>query len=67
MLIYIKIDSCFFNGGCRMEEKIYKVMKSAGSSNLVLGICVLVGGVAAGTLLIVNGARLLKNKAKIMF
>ncbi|MBO5070159.1 MAG: hypothetical protein J6C37_07345 [Roseburia sp.] len=50
-----------------MEEKIYKVMKSAGSSNLVLGICVLVGGVAAGTLLIVNGARLLKNKAKIMF
>lgn len=50
-----------------MEEKIYKAMKSVGSSNLVLGICILVSGIVAGTLLIVSGARLLKNKAKIMF
>lgn len=50
-----------------MEEKVYKVMKSAGSSNLVLGICILTSGIAAGILLIVNGARLLKNKSKITF
>lgn len=50
-----------------MEEKIYNTMKSVGSSNLILGICILVSGIAAGILLIVSGARLLKNKAQIMF
>ena len=47
-----------------MEEKIYKTM---GSTSLAVGICVLTGGIAAGILLIVNGARLLKNRAKIIF
>ena len=46
-----------------MEEKIYKTMSSTGAANLAIGICVLVGGI----LLIVNGARLLKHKGKIMF
>lgn len=50
-----------------MEEKIYNTMKSVGSSNLVLGICILTSGIAAGILLIVSGAKLLKNKAQIMF
>lgn len=50
-----------------MDEKIYKTMGSTGASSLVVGICVLIGGVAAGILLIVNGARLLKNKSKIIF
>lgn len=50
-----------------MDEKIYKTMGSAGASTLAVGICVLAGGITAGTLLIVNGARLLKNKSKIMF
>lgn len=50
-----------------MDEKIYRTMGSTGASNLVVGICVLIGGVAAGILLIVNGARLLKNKSKIIF
>ena len=39
-----------------MEEKIYKTMGSTGAASL-----------AAGILLIVNGARLLKNRAKIIF
>lgn len=50
-----------------MDEKIYKTMGSTGAANLVVGICVLVGGLSAGILLIVNGARLLKHKSKIMF
>ena len=50
-----------------MDEKIYKTIGSAGAANLAVGICVLVGGIAAGVLLIVNGARLLKNKSKILF
>ena len=50
-----------------MEEKIYKTMSSTGAANLAIGICVLVGGIVSGILLIVNGARLLKHKGKIMF
>ena len=47
-----------------MEEKIYKTMSSTGAANLAIGICVLVGGIVSGILLIVNGARLLKHKGK---
>ena len=43
-----------------MEEKIYKTMGSTGAASLA-------GGIAAGILLIVNGARLLKNRAKMIF
>lgn len=50
-----------------MDEKIYKTMGSAGAGTLAVGICVLIGGIAAGVLLIVNGARLLKDKSKILF
>ena len=37
-----------------MEEKIYKTMSSTGAANLAIGICVLVGGIVSGILLIVN-------------
>ncbi|MCI5516233.1 MAG: hypothetical protein PUE22_05610 [Roseburia porci] len=50
-----------------MEEKAYKTMGSAGAANLVLGICILIGGIASGILLIVNGARLLKNRTDLTF
>ena len=50
-----------------MEEKIYKTMGSTGAANPAIGICTLVGGIVSGILLIVNGARLLKHKGKIMF
>ena len=50
-----------------MEEKAYKTMGSTGSANLVLGICILIGGIASGILLIVNGARLLKNRTDLTF
>ena len=49
-----------------MDEKIYKTMGSAGASTLAVGICVLAGGITAGILLIVNGARLLKNSKYVI-
>ena len=45
-----------------MNEKAYKTMKSTGAGTLTIGICILVTGIVSGILLIVNGARLLKNK-----
>ncbi len=48
-------------------EKAYKTMLSAGAGNIVLGILLVVTGVAAGVITIVNGARLLKNKNGITF
>lgn len=50
-----------------MNEKIYKTMTSVGAWNITLGIVMIVTGVVAGILTIVNGARLLKNKSNIIF
>ncbi|MDE6970544.1 MAG: hypothetical protein K2P69_12420 [Eubacterium sp.] len=49
-----------------MNEKLYKAINASAVSGLVLGICVLVTGIASGVLLIVNGARLLKHKSVII-
>ena len=49
-----------------MDEKTYKTIGSTGASSLVIGICVLAGGIAAGILLIVNSARLLSNRSKLI-
>ena len=46
-----------------MSEKAYKTMAQTGAANLVLGIVVLVTGITAGVLLLVQGGRLLKNKS----
>lgn len=45
-----------------MEEKIYNLMKNAGITTLAIGIAAIVSGLAAGVLLIITGAKLLKNK-----
>lgn len=50
-----------------MSEKVYKTMGQTGAGTLALGICVLIGGLVSGILLIVNGARLLKNREWLMF
>ncbi len=50
-----------------MSEKIHKIMGQTGAGTLALGICVLIGGLVSGILLIVNGARLLKNRERLMF
>ena len=49
-----------------MKERIYKTMVKSGACNIAVGIIVLVTGVAAGVLMIVNGANLLKKKSEIL-
>lgn len=49
-----------------MNEKIYKTITSAGASSLVVGIVTIVTGMAAGVLMIINGARLLKKRNEIL-
>ena len=51
-------------------EKVYLTMKNAGVFNVVMGILLAVGSVAAavgGAFLIMHGAKLLKKKSEIMF
>jgi hypothetical protein len=50
-----------------MMEKIYHTMKSVGVWNLVMGILLIVAGIVSGTLLILNGAKLLKKKSDLLF
>ena len=49
-----------------MNEKIYKTVSGAGACSLTMGILVLAGGITAGVLLIINGAKLLRRKTDIM-
>ena len=49
-----------------MNEKIYKTIGFSGAANLVIGICILVSGLACGTLLVPTGAKLLKGRKKIL-
>ena len=48
-------------------EKVYNAMKSVGSFNVVLGILMIISGIAFGVLMIVRGAKLLKHKSDILF
>lgn len=48
-------------------EKAYKTMRSAGAGNIALGIIMIVAGVTAGIITIINGVRLMKNKNEITF
>jgi len=48
-------------------EKVYKTMKSAGVSCIVVGILLIVIGITFGTLNIVTGGRLMKNRSNILF
>ena len=65
--VYYIICNMLKKEALRNSLKIYKTMGSTGAANLAIGICILVGGIVSGILLIVNGARLLKHKGKIMF
>ena len=50
-----------------MNEKIYKTMTTVGAGNIVLGVIMIVTGIAAGVITIVGGARLLKTKSGLTF
>ena len=49
-----------------MNEKIYKTLARTGGCSVAVGNVTLVTGVAAGILMIVSGARLLKRKGDIL-
>lgn len=48
-------------------EKVYKVLKNAGGSNITVGVILIVVGVTLGIINIVSGASLLKNRRNILF
>lgn len=50
-----------------MSEKIYRSMKASGTCSLVTGIVVITVGVVSGIMLIISGAKLLKNKSEAIF
>lgn len=50
-----------------MSEKAYKTMTNTGAGSLALGIILLVTGLAAGILMVINGARLLKSGSELIF
>lgn len=50
-----------------MEEKVYKTMESTGIFSLILGIITIVTGVSVGVLMLINAARLMSNKSKVLF
>lgn len=50
-----------------MSEKIYTTMKSVGIGNLVMGILLIVAGIASGIMMIISGGKLLKKKSDILF
>lgn len=49
------------------QEKLYKTMKSAGTTNLVLGIVTILIGIATGVVMIVKGAKLLAHMSDLLF
>lgn len=49
-----------------MNEKLFKTVSSAGIWNLVMGIVILITGVASGVLLLISSARLLKSKNDVI-
>lgn len=50
-----------------MNEKLYHTMNRIGAGSIALGIVVLVTGISAGVLMIIQGAKLLKSKSELTF
>jgi len=53
--------------GRGMEEKVYKTMGGAGALNVVLGVVLLVVGIATGVLLIISGSKLINRRSNLTF
>ena len=49
------------------NEKIYRTISHSGGASLALGIVVLVTGIVSGVLMIVTGAKLLKQNIRLLF
>ena len=55
------------NKEAQKMEKGYRAMKNRGGGSIAVGIIVLVVGVTAGVISIINGAGLLRHKKEIIF
>ena len=49
-----------------MNEKIFKTIRGTGAASLAVGIVVLVTGISAAVIMMLNGGRLLKCKSQIL-
>jgi len=49
------------------QEMIYRTMNNSGAINIAFGIAVAATGIAAGTVLIITGAKLLLRKRFVNF
>ena len=50
-----------------MNEKAFKIMSGSGATDVVVGVVVLVTGIASGVVLLISGAKLLKGRYHITF
>lgn len=50
-----------------MNEKVFKVMNVVGGGSIAMGVILIIVGVVVGSLSIVSGAKLLKEKRNIVF
>ncbi|MBR4529674.1 MAG: hypothetical protein IKO80_05255 [Lachnospiraceae bacterium] len=50
-----------------MEEQQYRLMGRSGGISMALGIVMVVFGIACGVLMIIEGAKLLVSRSKILF
>ncbi|MFI3171072.1 MAG: hypothetical protein R3Y58_01680 [Eubacteriales bacterium] len=50
-----------------MNEKAYKVMSVTGIGNIAIGIVMIVIGIAAGTIAVISGVKLIKEKRNLIF
>ncbi len=50
-----------------MGEKLYRSLTASGAGSIAVGIVVIVTGLAAGVVAIVNGAHMLINRKNITF
>lgn len=50
-----------------MNEKIYKTMSFTGAWDIAIGVVVMIVGISAGILAVINGARLLAARKNILF
>lgn len=50
-----------------MSEKVFRSLGYGGAASITVGVVILVTGVAAGVISIVNGAQLLKKRKCVTF
>lgn len=48
------------------NEKIYHTLSATGAGDIVVGILVMIVGISAGVIAIVNGARLLHSRKNVI-